>query len=94
MSLLARQNYSLHDHKFIENLVGLEYRADCWTVRMVAQRYTRNTGKSETNYYLQLELNGFGSIGSSPLLALEESIQGYQYRKPTPTQIGTYDYYQ
>lgn len=94
VSLLARQNYSLHDHKFIENLVGLEYRADCWTVRMVAQRYTRNTGKSETNYYLQLELNGLGSIGSSPLSALEESIQGYQYRKPTPTQIGTYDYYQ
>lgn len=90
---LARQNYSLYDKKFIETLVGFEYHADCWTVRAVAQRYTRDTDSDETNFYIQLELTGLGAIGSSPLAELERSIQGYQTRSPVPTSMGKYDYY-
>lgn len=92
---LLRQNYSLYDHKFIESLAGFEYHAGCWTLRAVAQRYTRDEGKSdETNFFLQLELTGLGGIGSSPLSELQRSIPGYQTRSPAPTSIGTYDYYQ
>lgn len=92
---LLRQNYSLHDNKFIESLAGLEYHAGCWTLRAVAQRYTRDEDKnSETNFFLQLELAGLGGIGSSPLSELQRSIPGYQTRSPVPTSIGTYDYYQ
>ncbi len=90
---LARQNYSLYDNKFIETLVGFEYHHDCWTLRTVAQRYTRDTDRDETSFYIQLELTGLGSIGSSPLSELQRSIQGYQTRSPVPTSIGTYDYY-
>ena len=90
---LARQNYSLYDKKFIETLVGFEYHADCWTLRAVAQRYTRDTDSNETNFYLQLELTGLGAIGSSPLSELQRSIQGYQTRSPVPTSMETYDYY-
>lgn len=92
---LLRQNYSLYDHKFIESLAGFEYHAGCWTLRAVAQRYTRDEHKSdETNFFLQLELTGLGGIGSSPLSELQRSIPGYQTRSPVPTSIGTYDYYQ
>lgn len=90
---LARQNYSLYDKKFIETLVGFEYHADCWTLRAVAQRYTRDTDSDETNFYLQLELTGLGAIGSSPLSELQRSIQGYQTRSTVPTSMETYDYY-
>ena len=92
---LLRQNYSLYDHKFIESLAGVEYHAGCWTLRAVAQRYTRDEDKNdETNFFLQLELTGLGAVGSSPLSELQRSIPGYQTRSPVPTSIGTYDYYQ
>lgn len=91
--VLLRQNYSLEDKKFVENLAGLEYQADCWTLRMVAQRYTTSSNQTETNYYLQLELTGLGAVGSSPLSALRKSIRGYQTYSPAPSSIGTYDYY-
>lgn len=91
--VLLRQNYSLVDRKFVENLAGLEYQADCWTLRMVAQRYTTSSNQTETNYYLQLELTGMGAVGSSPLSALRKSIRGYQTYSPAPSSIGTYDYY-
>ena len=90
---LARQNYSFYDNKFIESLVGFEYQADCWTLRAVAQRYTRDEEEEQTSFFLQLELTGLGSLGSSPLSELQRSIQGYQQTTPMPTTAGTYDYY-
>lgn len=91
---LLRQNYSFYDSKFIESLAGFEYHAGCWTLRAVAQRYTRDEDKSdETNFFLQLELTGLGGVGSSPLSELQRSIPGYQTRSPVPNSIGTYDYY-
>ena len=92
--ILTRQNYSFDHGKFIESLVGFEHRADCWTVRAVAQRYTSGNDSRETNFYLQLELTGLGSIGSSPLEALTRGIRGYQTQSPIPSTVGTYDYYQ
>ena len=92
--ILTRQNYSFDHGKFIESLVGFEHRADCWTVRAVAQRYTSGNDSRETNFYLQLELTGLGSIGNSPLEALTRGIRGYQTQSPIPSTVGTYDYYQ
>lgn len=90
---LARQNYSFYDNKFIESLVGFEYQSDCWTLRAVAQRYTRDEQSEQTTFFLQLELTGLGAVGSSPLSELQRSIQGYQQITPMPTKAGTYDYY-
>ena len=90
---LARQNYSFYDNKFIESLVGFEYQADCWVLRAVAQRYTRDEEEEQTSFFLQLELTGLGAVGSSPLSELQRSIQGYQQTTPMPTTAGTYDYY-
>ncbi len=90
---LARQNYSFYDDKFIESLIGFEYQSDCWTLRAVAQRYTRDEEEDQTTFFLQLELTGLGAVGSSPLSELQRSIQGYQQITPMPTKAGTYDYY-
>lgn len=77
---LFRANYSLRDNNLVEGLAGLEYNGGCWVVRGVAQRIATAENDSSNSFYLQLELNGMGRIGASPLDALNKSIPGY---KPT-----------
>lgn len=76
-SAVGRYNYSLEDHRVIESVGGLEYNADCWTSRVVLQRIATATGDSSTSFFIQLELNGFASVGSNPLDLLKRSIPGY-----------------
>lgn len=81
---VVRYNYSLADHRIIESIGGLEYHADCWTSRFVLQRIATATGDSSTAFFIQLELNGFSSIGSNPLDLLKRSIPGYdRYNRNT-----------
>ncbi|HYT16298.1 MAG TPA: LPS-assembly protein LptD [Burkholderiales bacterium] len=75
---VARFNYSLHDSRIVESIGGLEYSADCWIGRLVAQRFAVAVGTSTTAFFLQLELNGLSRIGSNPLEALKRSVPGYQ----------------
>ena len=102
-SFLARENYALDKHRFVDAIIGLEHRSNCWAVRLVAQRYldddeTDDDGsleyKHNTTFFIQLELTGLGSVGSSPLETLQRSIRGYQAQTPLPSTYGTYDYYQ
>ncbi len=74
---VARYNYSMRDGKILESIGGLEYNAGCWTLRLVAQRLAALSGMPNTTFFLQLELNDFGSIGSSPLGLLRRTIPGY-----------------
>lgn len=71
-------SYSLQQSRTIENLIGLEYNADCWVWRMVAQRYATSTIESNSALFLQLQLNGLSRIGSDPMQALRKTIPGYQ----------------
>lgn len=92
--LLARECWSLYDHKAIDTLLGFEYQADCWTLRMVGRKYRDDDNtKNEYAYFIQLELNGLGSIGNNPISELRKGIAGYQSASPVPSTIGTYDYY-
>lgn len=91
---LGRYNYSLFDKKAIEMLGGVEYVADCWALRLVAQRYITDTDKYDTSFFVQLELTGLGSIGSNPLEQLRRNIPGYQTTTAMPGQTGLYDYYE
>jgi len=45
-----------------EGLMGLEYKADCWIFRVVAQRIPTATGKSTSTLFFQLELR-FDQVG-------------------------------
>ena len=46
--------------------------------RVVAQRYVTSATETNTAIFLQLELNGMGRVGTSPLSVLTRSIPNYQ----------------
>jgi LPS-assembly protein len=75
---VSRVNYSIRDRKVAESLVGLEYKADCWIFRAVAQRVPTATSVATSSIFLQLELNGLSKIGSNPIEALQRNVPGYQ----------------
>jgi LPS-assembly protein len=75
---VARINYSLPDSKVAEGLLGIEYKADCWVFRVVAQRTPTATTEQNSAIFLQLELNGLTRLGSDPIEALRTNIPGYQ----------------
>ena len=91
---LGRYNYSLRDHRVVDSLAGLEYRAGCWILRGAIQRYIRSEGRTTTNFFFELQLVGLGTVGSSPIEALSEGISGYQPLGPRPVEVGRYDYYE
>lgn len=76
-SAVGRYNYSLSDRRIIEAIGGLEYNAGCWGTRVVLQRIATATGNSSTAFFIQLELNGFSSLGSNPMDVLKRSVPGY-----------------
>ncbi len=74
---VGRLNYSLRNSNVLEGLAGIEYNACCWTARFVAQRLRTSTTRTNTTFYIQLELGGLLQIGSNPLRILQRSIPGY-----------------
>lgn len=74
---LARENYSLDAKTPLEHLVGLEYHADCWALRFVAQRYVSDLNTTRTGFFLQLELAELGGVGVNPINTLRLAIPGY-----------------
>ncbi len=79
-NLFARLTYDLQERESLENFAGLEYKACCWRLRAVARRFVSSrTGARDTAIYLQLELNGLASVGSSADTFLEEAIRGYSF---------------
>jgi LPS-assembly protein len=82
---VGRFNYSLNDSRIVEGIGGLEYGADCWTSRILVQRFALTAGTSSSSLFLQLELNGFSRLGSNPLEALKRNVPGYQrINAPSP----------
>ncbi len=81
---------------WVETVLGLEYKADCWVGRLVAQRYSTDGGITRTTtVFLQIDLNGFSSFGTrSPLEQLRRSIPGYQRINPQPAAPGPFDNYE
>ncbi len=77
VNLLGRWNYSLPDHKTLEAVAGIEYNGDCWVLRIVGQRLTTQTLQTSNSIFVQLELNGLGRVGTSPLELLRRSVPGY-----------------
>lgn len=74
---LTRINYSLKDSQLVEGLAGLEYNGGCWALRSVIQRLATAQNARNNAFFIQLELNGLGRLGSNPLDVLKQSIPGY-----------------
>jgi len=91
---VGRANYSFQDARWIETLAGFEYRADCWLARFVAQRFATAAQIATTAFFVQVELNGMTSVGTSPVEQLRRSIPGYQIINPPPREPGRYEYYE
>ncbi len=74
---LGRVNYSTRESRLVEGLLGLEYKAGCWTLRGVAHRLATTALDSSDAFFLQLELAGLTALGPNPLQVLKRSIFGY-----------------
>jgi LPS-assembly protein len=87
---LARWNYSIRDSKLVEGIAGAEYNGGCWQARAVFQRVSPAIDQ-DPNYafFMQLELGGLASIGTSPLSLLKRSITGYSSSALIPTAFGS-----
>jgi LPS-assembly protein len=80
---VGRYNYSFLDKRLVEGLAGFEYNAGCWVFRGVVQRLQTITGVSQTGFFFQLELNGFGQVGVGDVRdLLRRSVPGYAVTNP------------
>ena len=61
----GRWLYSLRDDRTQEAIIGLEYDACCWGLRLAARRYLDGNGTTYTNGIgVQVELKGLSSFGT------------------------------
>jgi LPS-assembly protein len=74
---VGRWDFSLQDSRTLEAIAGLEYNQSCWSLRLIAQRFTTATQQSNTGIFIQLELTDFVKVGSDPLNLLKQSVPGY-----------------
>jgi LPS-assembly protein len=74
----GRLQYSLRDKRFTDSVLGLEYDAGCWIVRVGAERQSTGRSEANTRLLLQLELVGLSRLGSNALKVLRDNIPGYR----------------
>jgi LPS-assembly protein len=80
---VGRYNYSFLDKRLLEGLAGIEYNAGCWVFRAVVQRVQAAAQVSATGFFLQLEFNGVGQIGTDDAVALlSRNVPGYSVTNP------------
>jgi LPS-assembly protein len=102
ISALGRLNYTFIGKKdvggvlvdargLVESVAGFEYKECCWLARVVFQRFTTGQSKQTSAFFLQLELNGLGKVGSDPFEVLRRNIPGY--RLPSDRQILPSNYF-
>lgn len=83
---VGRVNYSLKDSRVTDSVLGLEYDAGCWILRLVAMRLSTGRSEATTRLGVQLELAGFSrlNVGSNPLQVLKDNIPGYRLLREDP----------
>jgi LPS-assembly protein len=91
---VGRANYSIRDRSWVELLAGLEYRDDCWALRLVGHSFVTIGEARTTSLLFQLQLNGVASIGTGVLDQLRRSIPGYHAFDVRQTAIGRYEDYE
>ncbi|HEY6967282.1 MAG TPA: LPS-assembly protein LptD [Burkholderiales bacterium] len=85
---VGRVNYSIVDARLLEGIGGLEYNAGCWVFRGIVQRLQAATATTSTGFFLQLELNGLGSLGSDDIVTLlKRNVPGYVVTNPTESRL-------
>lgn len=76
---VGRVTRSLKERRVTEAVAGVEYVSECgcWVFRTAAHRFATNPDRVTNALFFQLELNGLGSVGASPINLLKRSVPGY-----------------
>lgn len=74
----GRLQYSLRDRRLTDSLLGMEYDAGCWILRVGAERLSTGRTEANTRVLLQIELVGLAQLGSNALQVLKDNIPGYR----------------
>ncbi|MET0518751.1 MAG: LPS assembly protein LptD [Burkholderiaceae bacterium] len=74
----GRIQYSLQDRRLTDSVLGFEYDAGCWVLRVGAERLSTGRAEANTRILLQLELVGLSQLGSNALHVLKDNIPGYR----------------
>ena len=65
-SSIGRYNYDIQKSSAVESLGGFEFDGGCWTSRIVVNKLQlATTDKANYSLFLQIELGGLGSLGTS-----------------------------
>ena len=80
---VGRYNYSFLDKRLVEGLAGFEYNAGCWVFRAVVTRVQAATQVAATGFFLQIEFNGVGQVGTDDAVGLlSRNVPGYTVTNP------------
>lgn len=101
ISALGRLNYTFIGKKdvggvlvdargLVESVAGFEFKECCWLARVVFQRFTTAQNRQTSAFFLQLELNGLGKVGSDPFEVLRRNIPGYRLPSDRQTLPSNY----
>ncbi len=83
---IGRYNYSFKDAQLLEGIAGIEYNAGCWILRVVGHRLQAATQLASSTFFVQIELNELGRIGSDPTDLLRRTVAGYTSTRLQPDQ--------
>ena len=85
---VGRYNYSFLDKQVLEGLAGFEYNAGCWVLRTVITRVQAAAQVAATGFFVQLEFNGVGQIGTDDVVGLlSRNIPGYRVTNPSDPSL-------
>jgi len=87
----GRLQYSLKDKRFTDSVLGVEYDAGCWILRVGAERLSTGRAETNTRLLLQLELVGLSQLGSNALGVLRDNIPGYRQLSSERSAFQSYD---
>ncbi len=91
---VGRVNYSLSERRMTDSIAGIEFESCCWLARVVAQRTSTSSRSASTKLFFQLELTGFGRLGSNPLATLRQNIPQYRVLREQPDPPAPYAHYE
>ena len=68
----------MRDNRLTDSVLGVEYDAGCWVLRVGAERLSTGLAETNTRLMLQLELVGLSQLGSNALKVLRDNVPGYR----------------
>ena len=91
---VGRTNYSVKDRRMVNLLLGAEYDAGCWVGRVAIERTQDSASSATHRLFFQLELSGFGSLGSGSIATLRDNIPDYSALRQQTVPVSRFANYE